>query len=383
MAVSDVVTTPRPSARGDGGRGAQVGPLACPFDVHVGRVAAFVNGELPDHPVYEGFELQWFDDPTHGTGMLAFLQRRDDARVDYYVQPGLRLDRTTYVLGGGTGAWVEHDFEVARLEVGFTGVDAEARFTDVDGRLIELRFDDRASGTNQRGVLLAPVSDGIERPTSLMLVYVHGFDLLHRVEPEPVVRIDGQPVSTGALPGRLLHRRHLVKYGAPLTVATICRARTVATPLPAIDPSAPGDVRLDTDGRRIVSVSSRQDGGAATLVFAPPFPDLTVLEVGHLRTGTWHVDVDDVTITGGTWHALRRPGDRVDLGLDVTERWQPPAGLPLLIRLVTRVVPIFRRWPTSYRWRAEVALGDEPTMTSRWQRTEPSRGETYRRLTAG
>ena len=92
-------------------------PAGWPFEVRVERIAAFLNAELPDHPVYDGFELQWFDDPRHGTGMLAFLSRRADRRVDYYQQRGLNLDRSGYQLGGGTRSWTEIDFDVARLAV--------------------------------------------------------------------------------------------------------------------------------------------------------------------------------------------------------------------------------------------------------------------------
>lgn len=44
------------------------------------------NFEIADHPVYHGLELQWFDDAAHGTGMLAFLGRRDSHVFDYYAR---------------------------------------------------------------------------------------------------------------------------------------------------------------------------------------------------------------------------------------------------------------------------------------------------------
>jgi hypothetical protein len=43
-------------------------------------------------------------------------------------------------------------------------------------------------------------------------------------------------------------------------------------------------------------------------------------------------------------------GDQVHAGLDVTEHWRPRR-LPMLIRAVTTVVPVFRRWPATYRWK--------------------------------
>jgi hypothetical protein len=353
--------------------------LACPLEVRVGRIAAFLNGELPDHAVYDGFELQWFDDETHGTGMLAFLSRREDRRVDYYVDPALRLDPSGYVLGAGTGAWVATDFDEARLAVTLDGVDAATRFVDVDGRAIEIRARDVDAGPGRRGVLLAPFGDGIDQPTSLALVYVHGFDLVRYAAEAPVVRIDGEVARTGRLPGAALHRRHLVKYGGPLTVATIC---------PAVDGPLTGDLPADgtltraADGTGTVSVAARSAGAAADLVLDPAFPDLRDLEVGRLRTGSWHVDVDDTRITGGNWFALRRSTEEIELGLDVTERWTPPAGEPPLVAIVTRALPTFRRWPTTYRWRAELALGERPTIRSRWERTGAPTGGTYRRLTS-
>ena len=83
-------------------------------------------------------------------------------------------------------------------------------------------------------------------------------------------------------------------------------------------------------------------------------------------------------ITGGTWWANRR-GAAMDLGLDVERRWKP-GPLPALMRLVTTVVPVFRRWPTTYRWRATASLEPAPTMRSRWERTAGDRGDGYRRL---
>jgi hypothetical protein len=355
-------------------------PVGWPFEVTVERIAAFLNGELPDHPVYDGFELQWFDDGRHGTGMLVFLSRRADRLVDYYVDPALRLDPSGYVLGSGTGAWVATDFEVARLEVGVDGVDAEVRFTDIDGRAIEVRADDRDAPPGRRGALLAPFGDGVDHPHALALVYVHGFGLVRRGGHEPVVRIDGELARTGRLPGAALHRRHLVKYGAPLTVASICPASSGAA-APAGD-AARATAEVGHDGRSVTSLSDHVDGGAVALSFSPGVPDLRDLAEGQLLTGSWHVDVDDARITGGTWFARRSSVDRVELGLDVTERWEPPVGQPWLLQVVTRLLPTFRRWPTSYRWRAEVHLGERPTVRARWERTAASTASVYTRLTS-
>jgi hypothetical protein len=348
--------------------------LLCPLSLRVDEIAGMLNFELADHPVYDGGELQWFDDDVHGTGMLAFLSRRDSRRVDYYAQRGLRVDRGGYEIGGGTGSWTEIDFDVARLVVSEQGVDAEARFTDIDGRAVEIRVDDRDGRPRRPAGLLAPVSAGIELPINLLLVWMPRFDLVRLTGTPPVLRIDGVDVATGRLPGMRVHRRHLIKYAAP--VVTVELNRTDAGTLRGA--TADQHMALDSAGA-LREVSTAHAGHRARLLLDPAVPDLAGLADGAPAAGRWHVEIDGVRLTGGTWSAARA-GDDVAVELDVDERWKP-GRLPWLMRLVTTVVPVFRRWPTTYRWRARVRVGSEPTMSARWERTGGERGRGYRRAT--
>lgn len=344
-----------------------------PLSLSVEPLAAMLNCELADDPVYDGLELQRCDD-ARGTGMLAFLSRRDSGLIDYYLEPGLRLDPEGYQLGAGTGAWTETEFEVARLEVGDDGVDAEARFTDVDGRAVDVRVGDRDGRPRRRAALLAPVSAAIEEPTSLLLVWMGGFDLVRTGSTLPEVRIGGRRASTGRLPGRWLHRRELVKVAAPLCVVTINRDGTL--PAEAAQP-----ILLDGSGR-ITALTAEQGGHHAQLVLDPPMPDaaaLSALADGETEEGGWHVVCDGARLTGGTWRAARR-GERIDLALDVTERWRP-GRLPWLMRLVTTVVPVFRRWPVTYRWRGGFPVDNLRAVTGSWERTGGDTGASYRRAT--
>src|SRR5215217_5641464 len=354
--------------------GTDAGPL-CPLSLAVSPIARFLNFELSDDPTYEGLELQWFDDDVHGRGMLAFLSRRADRRVDYYLQRGLRLDPAGYEIGGGIGSWTETDFLVARLEIADDGVDAEVRFTDVDGRSIDVRVDDRDRRRRRRAQLLAPVSAGIDRPTSLLLVWMSGFDLVRLTSTRPSIRIDGREAAIGRLPGARLHRRHLIKYAAPVCAVEVNRNQDGL--LPAVGTGQRLELTPDRSG--IEAIVLEQGGHRARVVLDPALPDIRLLADGATEEGRWHVAVDGAGLTGGAWSATRN-ADQVTLGLNVTERWRPGA-LPLLMRLVTTVVPVFRRWPTTYRWRAVVQLGSVPTMSSRWERIATGGAQEYRRWT--
>jgi len=355
-------------------------PLICPFDLSVEPIARFLNAELADDPHYDGIELQWFDDPIHGSGMLVFLSRRETRIVDYYVAPGLRLDRGMYVLGAGVGVWQETVFEVGRLEVHPDGVTAEVHFVDVDGRPIEVHIDDRDGASRRRGTLLAPVGAGIDHPASLLLVWLHGFDLVAESPTDPVIRIDGRQASTGTLPGQRLHRRELIKYAAPLT--TVMLNRTADGPVRLVDPDEPGGVHLDEDGAIGDVIVEVPTGQRARLALRPGFVDLRALADGAAAQGRWRIGIDDTpAVTGGTWR-VERNGDEVDVAMSVTQRWRPGPQPPIM-KLVTTVVPTFSRWPTTYRYQATVTLGDEPTISGGWQRTGTERGDAYRRATGG
>jgi hypothetical protein len=82
-------------------------------------------------------------------------------------------------------------------------------------------------------------------------------------------------------------------------------------------------------------------------------------------------------LAGGRWFTDQR-ADQVHAGLDVTEPWRPRK-LPLLMRVVTTVVPVFRRWPTTYQWRA--SIGPEGEITAGWRRTSAAGADDYRRAT--
>jgi hypothetical protein len=140
-----------------------------------------------------------------------------------------------------------------------------------------------------------------------------------------------------------------------------------------VGPCPPEAIAQPTpDGWRVTGLAAEGDGHRARLHLAPGLPDLGSLAEGRQVHGRWWVTFDDTRLTGGAWHA-HRAGDVARLELDVDERWRP-GWLPALMRFVIRFVPTFRRWPTTYRWRAEVRLGNQPTMTAAWERVEPSDG---------
>jgi hypothetical protein len=353
--------------------------LLCPFTLQVWAVDRMLNFEIVDDPHYEGLELQVFDDPAHGRGMAVLLRRRVDGRFDIYRQPGLTLDPVIAQVGGALGEWLEAPIDPARFEISPDGVDVDVRFIDVAGRVVQVRIDDRDGRRRRRGTLLAPVGAVVEDPLSLPLFVMGGCDLVRRSGRAFDICIDGRPVTTGRLPAGWLHRRRLVKYTADPTVV-ICN-QAYDGPVPTVDPWAPGEVELDPRSNGIAALRARNGGHRARLELAPALPDLARLRPRMAVEGTWRLGIDDDSaVVGGFW-AVERRRDRAEVLLAVDRGWRA-SGLPPLMAAVTRLAPVFRSWPTTFRWSGTVTLGDRPTLTARWERTGGQRDESYRRLTA-
>jgi hypothetical protein len=352
--------------------------MLCPFDLRMWAVDRMLNFEITDDPHYQGLEVQVFDDPVHGRGMAVLLRRRPDGRLDIYRQPGLTLDPEMAHVGGALDEWLEIPIEPARFDIGPDGVDVDVRLTDAAGRVVQVRIDDRDGRRRHRGTLLAPVGAVDEDPASLSLFVMGGCDLVRRSGPVFDIRIDGRRVTTGRLPGGWLHRRRLVKYTADPTVVICNRAHD--GPAATIDLRAPADVELGPRSTGISALRARSNGHRAQLELAPALPDVARLRPRMTVEGTWRLGVDgDPHVVGGFWTVERR-ADRVELVLDVVQGWRP-RGLPLLMMAVTRLAPVFRTWPSTYRWSGTITLGDRPNLRSRWERKGGQRDESYQRLT--
>jgi hypothetical protein len=365
---------------GTGGLVQEAGGLRvlCPFVLQVWDVDRMLNFEVADDPDYEGLELQVFEDPVHGRGMVVLLRRRQDGRFDVYRQPGVALDPAYVQIGGELGECRQASIEPARFDISRCGIDVDVRLSDLAGREIRVRIDDRDGRRRHPGTLLAPVGSTIEHPVWLPLFLMGGCDLVRKTGQAFDLRIGGRRVTTGRLPGGWLHRRRLVKYTAAPTAVVLNPAGD--GPVATVDPRTPGNVRFDGASNRIERLQARTASHCAGLVLEPAFPDVARVRPGALATGAWRLDIDDhPAVVGGTWTVERRQ-DHVEIALDVTRGWRP-RGLPPLMAVVTRVAPVFRNWPTTYRWSATITLGDPPLLRSRWERTSGQRDQSYRRLT--
>lgn len=339
-----------------------------PIRVSIDPMERLLVATFKDDPEFEGIEPQVFDDAVNGKGMRV-LRYRKDGRVDVYWQPGVQVDRSTFVVGAGIGDFAEAAIEPARFEITARGVDLHVAFTDAQGRKIELRIREDAPG--KRGFpLLAPVGADIEKPLQLFLVYMPDIDLVRRTGSLVEARIGDRALRPASLP-ILLHGRRVwfIRYAARPVIGTLNppMSRPLIVELPMSGSAEVDGMTVVADGEGSVTrISAGQEPRRVEVDFLPAFPNLLDLPGVSSASGRWSMRIAGAPITGGSYRASR-DGDRVAIELDVTEPWKP-SGLPLSMDVFTRVLRKFRTWPSTYRWRGAVELGAAPTLSGVWER---------------
>ena len=341
-----------------------------PFRVGLDPMEKLLVATFKGDPEFEAIEPQVFDDAVNGNGMRV-LRYRKDGRVDVYWQPGVHVDRRTFVVGAGIGDYAEVTIEPARFEITERGVNLHVAFTDAQDRQIALHIREDAPG--KRGFpMLAPVGADIQKPLQLFLVYMPNIDLVRRAGSLVEGRIGDRALRPASLP-ILLHgyRVLFIRYVARPVIGTL--NPPMSRPL-IVELAVPGSIEVDgmsivaDGGGSVTRISAGQDNRRVEVDFLPAFPNLLDLPSGASASGRWSIRVAEVPITGGSYHMLRE-GDRATVELEVIEHWKP-SGLPLSMELFTRVARMFRTWPSTYRWRAAVELGAAPAMTGVWERVD-------------
>lgn len=339
-----------------------------PFKLDMDTMERLLVADFKGDPEFQSFEPQVFDDPVNGKGMR-FLRYRKDGKVDIYWEPGIRPYPHNNTLGTGFGDLVETSFQSSYFEFTERGVKVDVAFTDAQGRRVSLQI---MENTRRKPgfPLLAPVSSDMEKPSKLFLVYMLGTDLVRRPGTKVVARVGDRPLKPATLP-LLRHGRRVffIRYSTMPVLAGLNPPmdRPVVFNLSSAGTAETDGMRIHTNQAGKVTQIAIGDGHRrAEMDFKPGFPNLNDLPQDSTVTGKWSIKVSGALITGGSYQLIRQ-GNQVKVELKPTRPWDP-SRVPFSVRVFTRVVSSFRKWPMTYRWHGIVELGDTPTMSGVWER---------------
>jgi len=358
--------------------------LPIPFHIAVEPLERLllVNFENDPDDVYKGFEPQVFDDEKHGCGHLV-IGWRIDGRVDVYHERSVRPDPATFgITGGGLAAMIPTDFESARFSIEDQGADAKYAFKDQLRRPVIIRIKETSPKRRKPFGLLAPMGAAAEHPQALPLVYLLDFYFVRKHGTRVNVSIDGRSHHIDRLPFPMdFAWMYFARYSPQPLIALLNPA--FEGPLPQADLTKAGtaaiswrghDISLDwTEGTPGIASMSCADGvHPVSLRFDPPFPHLLSIPEAGTALGSFEIGSHPSTGLVGGGYRVQRAGGLITLTMTPSLGWMPrPSKWSL--RLLYAVAGIFKNWPKTYRWDAQIQIQKSGlgTMASAWTREEP------------
>jgi len=349
-----------------------------PFEISIVPMERLllVNIENDPDSIYVGFEPQVFDDEVTGAGMLVIAWRHD-GKVDVYHQSSLSPDPDGYdIAGQGLKSMVARDMNGAFLEINEQGARAAVSFEDIEGRFIELKLEEESTRARKPFGLLAPMGLAAENPSAMPLILLHDFYFVRRNNTELSLKINGRDHIPDNLPLPVDFSR--------MSFARYCPDPLIATLNPAFDGILETiplteeitfqhgqhsiEVSMNLDVPEIRKISRNHGHHSISLAFDPAFPNLKAF-TGESAEGMFEISGDVTTgFIRGEYRAARS-GDTLTIEMIPSGGWIPNES-KLSLRFLYTVEPMFRQWPTTYRWMAELENDPERgfLMRSNWER---------------
>jgi hypothetical protein len=329
-----------------------------------------INFEKDPDQVYHSLEPQVFDDPTSGRG-LRIIAWRKDGYVDVYQQPGLPKDDQFNVAAKGLADLIIDPMPGAYFRVSEKGVDVSFSFTDKAGREIDVKIVEKNPRPIRPFTLLAPVGSSSENPASLPVYLMNSFDFVRRSMTDVRISINGRLHKPDTFPFPMNGSRvYFMRYSADTFLVDWCPA--YRGPLKPYSTDHPEGLSIDFDesSDAICSVGAGRGQHGISVSFTPPFPEITGVEDKTALEGQFMISSnrEEAGTISGTYN-LTREGDDVQIRMHPSGGWEPKPDT-LFLKFFYRAVSMFRNWPKTYQWTANIKLkpGEAPFMESMWTR---------------
>lgn len=352
-----------------------------PFNVNVDPMEKLllVNFENDPDSMYVGFEPQFFDDSINGKGHLVIGWRKDK-KVDVYHQKSLELDPARYsITAEGLNQMIPLDMPVAQFEINENGVQAHYVFKDYFDRPIEIKINESNSRTRKPFGILAPMGDATAYPKSMPLIFLHDFNFVRRKHTDITLTVDGKAHEVDQLPVRMdWQRMTFIRYSPKPLIATL-------------NPAFKGDLQTLEVGKgqteyigrgftlkmewignvpHFKAMEVNNNIHPLTLSFQPSLPCLSALKEESRLEGEFRISGHpSIGSVSGDYHLQCREGV-IQLRLVPSGGWKPKT-TKLSTWFLFTVAKIFKKWPTTYQWDAEVRSNEQGDwqMQSEWIRT--------------
>ena len=349
-----------------------------PFTLNISPMErlCLINFEKDPDEIYIGFEPQWFDDASYGTG-LRIIAWRKDGFIDVYQQPGLTQEDKIDVAAKGLADTIISPLTHARFNVTTSGVDVAFSFEDKVGRKVEVEILEKSKKPTNPFPLLAPVGSSSVNPSSLPVYMLFEFDFVRRANTDVTISINGRFHKADTFPLPINGSRvYFMRYSAEAFLVDWCPAQShTLEPLSGKGKKLQGindtsyELSDQSKSPAFTRISSSRKGHSFTAEFHPPFPEITHMTDNTSLKGKFVLGADrSAGVVRGAYE-VSRSGEDVKITLNPSDGWEP-CPKTFFLRFLFNAIKIFRHWPKTYLWTAKIKLGEgvSPFMESRWTR---------------
>lgn len=352
--------------------------MYCPFTLNISPMERLflINFEKDPDEIYIGFEPQWFDDVSYGTG-LRIIAWRKDGYIDVYQQPGLTKEDKIDVAAKGLADTTVSPMINARFSVTTSGVDVAFAFEDKAGRKVEVEVVEKSQKPTKPFSLLAPVGSSSANPSSLPVYLMFKFDFVRRANTDVTININNRTHKADTFPFPLNGSRvYFMRYSADTFLVDWCPAQSQALkPLRGEGNNlyGPNDTLYELIEQEncpaFTRISSSRKNHSFVAEFHPPFPEITHITDNTFLSGEFVLGSDESAgVVRGTYE-VSRSGEELEVTLNPSGGWEPRPR-SLFLKFLFKTAKIFRQWPKTYLWTAKIKFseGAPPFMESKWTR---------------
>lgn len=353
-----------------------------PFAIHIDPMERLllINFEKDPDAVYVGFEPQVFNDSINGKGHL-IIGWRLDGKVDVYHDPSLKLNPEKYdIAGKGLANMVAQKMRQVYYEIKKSGVQANYSFKDIHGREVIIKIHEKNEKKRKPFGLLAPMGDAAENPSAMPLVFLHEFYFVRKKHAEIEVSIAGKKHQLDQLPLPMDgSKMYFTRYSPEPLIVTLNPAFNGQ--LAAIEAEdaeetiTRGNYEFKLEWvneqlfiKRITRINKVHP---VSLEFNDPFPDVVSLENNESVKGKFTIEAHPSVGKIIGEYSINKREDKIDIVMIPSKGWNPrPTKLSL--RFLYTVAKVFKKWPTTYRWTANINQKPDGAyfMISKWERAK-------------
>lgn len=359
----------------------QYGGILFPFTIEVDPMERLllVNFEEDPDSIYVGFEPQVFDDTVNGTGHLIIGWRRDK-KIDVYHQSSLQLDAARYsIVGAGLNEIIPVEMNKAAFQINDFGVQAHYCFKDKMGRAVEIKINENNKRKRKPFAILAPMGNAATFPTSLPLIFLHDFYFIRKNHTQIALSIDNRLHKVDKLPMPIdLQRMTFARYSQRPLIATFNPEHNGMLQKLMVEPNQTSlekdnyvyEIEWKDQKPYVKAMSVKNNIHLLTVHFTPSIPCLTMIPENTKIHGAFKISGHPAAGNVAGNYYVESESEHTHVKIIPDKGWKPKS-TKLSTWFLFSVAKIFKQWPTTYQWDAEIkkTADDLWEMQSKWMRT--------------